>query len=64
MIPDKELEKEIWFKPERRLHIDNGALEVGVAEYSVMPPRPEGSEPPKEPGKAGKTPKAKTPPAK
>jgi putative N6-adenine-specific DNA methylase len=76
MIPDKELEKEIWFKPERRLHIDNGALEVGVAEYSVMPPRPED---PKGPGKAGepakagkageapkagKTAKAKPPPAK
>ncbi len=39
LIPDKELEKEIWFKPERRLAIDNGALEVGVAEYSILPPR-------------------------
>lgn len=39
MIPDPEWEKEIWFKPERRLVIDNGALEVAVAEYSILPPK-------------------------
>jgi putative N6-adenine-specific DNA methylase len=39
MIPDSAMEKEIWFKPERRLILDNGALEVIVAEYSVLPER-------------------------
>ncbi len=40
LIPSKDLEKEIWFKPDRRLEIDNGALEVAIAEYSILPPRP------------------------
>jgi putative N6-adenine-specific DNA methylase len=40
LIPEGELDKEIWFKPERRLAIDNGALSVNVSEYSIMPPRP------------------------
>ncbi|MDQ3002118.1 MAG: hypothetical protein M3Y08_12775, partial [Fibrobacterota bacterium] len=44
LIPDRELEKEIWFKPERRLMIDNGALEVAVSEYSIMPLREEALE--------------------
>jgi putative N6-adenine-specific DNA methylase len=48
LIPDRELEKEIWFKPERRLLIDNGALEVGVAEYSILAQREAA------PGKAAK----------
>jgi len=39
LIPTPDLEKEIWFKPERRLAIDNGALEIGVVEYSILPPR-------------------------
>jgi 23S rRNA G2445 N2-methylase RlmL len=38
LIPTPDLEKEIWFKPERRLAIDNGALEIGVVEYSILPP--------------------------
>ncbi|MDB5103749.1 MAG: putative methylase family protein [Fibrobacteres bacterium] len=46
LIPDRELEKEIWFKPENRLMIDNGALEVAVSEYSIMPPREDGSDTP------------------
>ena len=49
LIPDRELEKEIWFKPERRLAIDNGALEVIVAEYAIMAPREDApARPPKE----------------
>lgn len=48
LIPDRELEKEIWFKPERRLMIDNGALEVAVSEYSIMPLREEPLEKPLE----------------
>jgi putative N6-adenine-specific DNA methylase len=36
MVPDAELENQIWFKPERRLVIDNGALEVAVAEYAIL----------------------------
>lgn len=40
LIPDVAYEKEIWFKPDRRLVIDNGALEVTVAEYVIFPPRP------------------------
>ncbi|MEO7425855.1 MAG: THUMP domain-containing protein [Fibrobacteria bacterium] len=52
LIPDKELEKEIWFKPERRLVIDNGALEVGVSEYSILPPREDVPERPPKPPKA------------
>jgi putative N6-adenine-specific DNA methylase len=52
MIPGSALEKEIWFKPDRRLLLDNGALEVTVAEYAVLPER----EP--RPPKAGAEPKA------
>jgi putative N6-adenine-specific DNA methylase len=40
LIPEGELHKEIWFKPERRLDIDNGALSVGIYEYAILPPRP------------------------
>ena len=48
LIPAGDLDKEIWFKPERRLEIDNGALAVGVAEYAILPPRPqEGPKPAK-----------------
>lgn len=38
LIPDPAFEKEIWFKPDRKLMIDNGALEVAVAEYAIFPP--------------------------
>jgi putative N6-adenine-specific DNA methylase len=38
-IPSPEFEKEIWFKPDRRLEMDNGALEVAVCEYAIFPPR-------------------------
>lgn len=38
-IPDAVMEKEIWFKPDRKLLLDNGALEVIVAEYAVFPPK-------------------------
>ncbi|MDB5048246.1 MAG: putative methylase family protein [Fibrobacteres bacterium] len=58
LIPDKELEKEIWFKPERRLVIDNGALEVSVAEYSILPPREDAPARPDKADKAEKTEKA------
>jgi putative N6-adenine-specific DNA methylase len=76
LIPDKELEKEIWFKPERRLVIDNGALEVSVAEYSILPPREdmparpekaektEKAEKAEKPAKSEKAAKPKTPPEK
>jgi len=40
LIPEGDLHKEIWFKPERRLEIDNGALSVSVTEYAILPPRP------------------------
>jgi putative N6-adenine-specific DNA methylase len=40
LIPEGDLHKEIWFKPERRLDIDNGALLVTVAEYAILPSRP------------------------
>lgn len=39
LIPAGGFEKEIWFKPDRILAIDNGALEVAVAEYAVFPPK-------------------------
>ncbi len=41
MVPDPAMEKDIWFKPDRRLIIDNGALEVAIAEYTVLnqPPK-------------------------
>lgn len=39
LIPSGGFEKEIWFKPDRTLAIDNGALEVTVAEYAVFPPK-------------------------
>ena len=39
LVPEGELDKEIWFKPERRLEIDNGALSIGVMEYSILPQR-------------------------
>jgi hypothetical protein len=38
-VPNAEVEKEIWFKPDRRLEMDNGALEVSVCEYAIFPPR-------------------------
>lgn len=41
LIPEGELHKEIWFKPERRLDIDNGALSVAIVEYAILPPRPQ-----------------------
>lgn len=40
LVPEGDLYKEIWFKPERTLAIDNGALSVTVSEYSILPPRP------------------------
>jgi putative N6-adenine-specific DNA methylase len=42
LIPDPAFEKEIWFKPDRKLVIDNGALEVAVAEFAVFPPKDSG----------------------
>ena len=45
LMPDPSLEKEIWFKPEKRLVIDNGALEVTVAQYTVLPAREDDSKP-------------------
>lgn len=60
MVPDAELENQIWFKPERRLVIDNGALEVAVAEYSILPLRADGADGEAEPGDDTK-PKAKSP---
>lgn len=39
LIPNATFEKEIWFRPDRKLMIDNGALEVTVAEYVIFPPK-------------------------
>ena len=36
MVSEPELENQIWFKPDRRLFLDNGALEVAVAEYTIL----------------------------
>jgi len=39
LIPDKELEKELWLKPsETRLIIDQRRVEVSVAELFHLPP--------------------------
>lgn len=56
MIPGSDFEREIWFKPERRLLLDNGALEVAVAEYSVLPERPDARPPKAEPAAKAETP--------
>jgi putative N6-adenine-specific DNA methylase len=40
LIPaGKALEKEIGFNPERRIYIDNGAVEVGMATYKIFEDR-------------------------
>ena len=41
LIPaGKALEKEIGFNPERRIYIDNGAVEVGMAAYKIFGDKP------------------------
>ena len=35
LIPDPSLEKDIWFKPERRLEIDNGGIAVNANLYRM-----------------------------
>ena len=35
VIPDEGLEKEIWFKPAKRLFFDNGGLEVHASLYTI-----------------------------
>jgi putative N6-adenine-specific DNA methylase len=43
VIPHPELEKDIWFKPEKHLDLDNGGLEVRANLYAI---RDEGKAPP------------------
>ncbi len=39
LIPEERFEREIWFKPEKRLFLDNGALEVCACLYKILEKR-------------------------